>query len=38
MEENNETTQQETPEEKIEREISEYKARVPQIPDMLGVL
>ncbi len=28
----------ETPEERIAREIAEYKKRVPQIPDVLGVL
>jgi len=28
----------ETPEEKVEREINEYLARVPKVPDTLGVL
>jgi hypothetical protein len=29
---------QETEEQRIEREIAEYLARVPQIPETLGVL
>lgn len=28
----------ETPEEKIAREIAEYEKRVPRVPDVLGVL
>jgi hypothetical protein len=30
--------QNETESERIEREIAEYKQRVPQVPDVLGVL
>ena len=30
--------QKETEEQRIQREIAEYLARVPQIPDVLGVL
>jgi hypothetical protein len=30
--------QNETEEQRIEREIAEYHARVPRVPDVLGVL